>query len=506
MKPVMTLDRRSFIRKSLHAALGGASLYSALGHMKLLHAAANAHRGFTDYKALVCVFLYGGNDSFNTIVPYTQSAYQAYYGNGGVRPSLAIPRDDLLPLNNTATSGDGIRYALHPAMPGLQSLFNSGRAAIVANVGSLVRPTTQQDMWDWMTNGTAFDLPPQLFSHADQTAYWQSSPPTNQPLTGWGGRIADMVASANTGDAPFLTSMNGLDAFLRGADVDGYVMTANNASEIDFPYDAGGAGMKAAFTALHGATQANALERAYARVMRHSMSTAALINAAVRVTPNDIFDDYLPNTAYSLDAQLKTVARLIYAANNPGTSGYEGLKRQVFFVNLGGYDTHSDELLVHGGESGNDGLLGMLSRSLKGFYDALQSVGLASNVTAFTASDFGRTLTANDSGSDHGWGGHHFVVGGAVDGGKFYGNGAGLTPDDNFGVVMPSLVNPTTPYGVRSPNLNDPGDGYGRLIPTTSVDHYGATLARWFGLSDAEIDDVFPNLSNFNTRYLGFLG
>jgi len=178
----------------------------------------------------------------------------------------------------------------------------------------------------------------------------------------------------------------------------------------------------------------------------------------------------------------------------------------VFFVNLGGFDTHSDQMAVHGSAPSDGGLFDVLSRALSGFYAALESAGLASSVTSFTASDFGRTLTSNDSGTDHGWGGHHFVVGGAVQGGQFYGNGAGLAADTHFGVVMPSLVNPTTPYGVPSPNRNDPGDGYGRLIPTTSVDHYGATLARWFGLTDSEIDLVFPNLANFSTRYLGFLG
>ncbi len=500
----MNLNRRNFIRNSLTAALGGASVYSTFGQMNLLHAATRAQaKGFPDYKALVCVFLYGGNDGFNNVVPYTLAGYNAY---NAVRPAIALPRNSLLPLTNTATSADGFQYALHPSMGGLQTLFNEGHAAIIANVGALVQPTTQTDMWNWMTNGDAFDLPPQLYSHADQMAYWQSSPPSNQPLTGWGGRIADYMAQANTGDAPSLTSLSGLDAFVRGSNVNGYVMTARNAAEIDFHWDPSGTGMEAAFLALHGAAQTNALERAYSNVMTHSISTASRVNAAINLTPDTMFNEYFDGVAnsYSLDAQLKTVARLIYAANNPGASGYDGLHRQVFFVNLGGFDTHSDQHQVHGSPD-EPGILDMLSRALKGFYDALESIGLGNNVTAFTASDFGRTLTANDSGTDHGWGGHHFVVGGAVDGGKFYGNGAGFTSAANFGVVMPSLTNPITDYGVRSPNLNDPGDGLGRLIPTTSVDQYGATLARWFGLEETEIDDVFGNLPNFITRDLGFL-
>ncbi len=500
----MSMKRRNFIRSSLHAALGGAGLFSAMGSLNLARAAVGSGQGFPDYKALVCVFLYGGMDGFNAVIPYTQAGYTAYQA---ARPSIAIPRASLAntTLNTTATSGDGFQYALHPSMTGLRSLFNQGHAAIVANVGTLVRPTTQTDTWNAMNGTAAFDLPPQLYSHADQAAYWQSSPPTNQPLTGWGGRIADRVAHANTGAAPFLTSMNGLDAFLRATDVNGYVMTANSASEISFPYDPTGPGAASVFAALHqDGAQANMLERTYARAMNHSRATASLINDALDAAPD--FGAFFPGAGFSLDAQLRTVARLVHAANNPGSSGYTGLKRQVFFVNLGGFDTHSDQMAVHGSTPSDGGLFDVLSRALSGFYAALESAGLASSVTSFTASDFGRTLTSNDSGTDHGWGGHHFVVGGAVQGGQFYGNGAGLAADTHFGVVMPSLVNPTTPYGVPSPNRNDPGDGYGRLIPTTSVDHYGATLARWFGLTDSEIDLVFPNLANFSTRYLGFLG
>jgi len=511
-------DRRKFIKQTICAALGGASVYSALGQLQLVQAATRASSyAFSDYKALVCVFLYGGNDSFNTIVPYTQSAYNAYYGSNGVRPKLAIPRANLLALSNTPTSGDGIQYALHPSLTGLQTLFNSGHAAIAANVGTLIEPTNQAQAWAAMNNNGGVALPPQLFSHADQAAYWQSSPPTNQPITGWGGRIADLVASANGGNAPILTSLNGQDAFMRGVDVNGYIMGTTGASVIDLGYPS----RQTPFAALHSGTQeANALERTFASAVNHSTSTAGVINTAVA---SHDFSAFFPGANYDLAAQLQTVAQLIYAANaNQNNSGanYGGLRRQVFFVNAGGYDTHSDELNVHG-DPVNPGILDLLSRSLAGFYNALASVGLANVATAFTASDFGRTLTNNDNGTDHGWGGHHFVVGGAVQGGKFYGNGSGFASNlasPNFGLVMPSLANPTTPYGILSPNLNDPGDGYGRLIPTTSVDQYAATLAHWF-LSGGGVDPtgdiglIFPNLANFSPSanydpangYLGFV-
>jgi uncharacterized protein (DUF1501 family) len=502
----MRTDRRKFIKQTICAALGGASVYSALGQLQLVQAAARANYSFPgDYKALVCVFLYGGNDSFNTIVPYTQSAYDAFYGAGGVRPNLALPRANLLTLTDaTNTSADGIQYALHPSMSGLRTLFNAGHAAIVANVGTLVRPTLQQNAWDAMNNGSGFALPPQLFSHADQQAYWQSSPPTNQPLTGWGGRIADLIASANTGGAPIMTGLHGQDAFMRGLNVNGYTMNPApyGAIELDFNYDAGGPGLKNPFDALHAAgTQANALERTYAAAMNHSANTASVMNTAMAAAD---FSSFFPNNSGDLDAQLQTVAQLIYAAHANNVAGYSGLQRQVFFVGTDGYDTHSNELTAHG-DTATPGILDLLSRSLKGFYDALSSVGLANVATAFTASDFGRTLTNNDNGTDHGWGGHHFVVGGAVQGGKFYGNGCGFAAQANFGRVMPSLVNPTTDWGTLSPNLNDPGDGYGRLIPTTSVDQYAATLAKWFGLSDGDITTIFPNLGNFPTKYLTFV-
>lgn len=531
----MRPDRRKFIRQTLSAALGGAGACSALGNLQLLQAATRASGySFADYKALVCVFLYGGNDGFNTVVPYTPGAFHSFYGGGGVlgpvRPQLALSNaadlgySTLNPLNDpTASSGDGVQYALHPQMPELATLFNQvdpvsnfSPVAIVANVGTLVGPVTQSQ---YLTTKPA--LPPQLYSHADQAAYWQASPPTNTPTTGWGGRICDMVKDANPANIPMLTSFAGQDAFIRGQSVNGYIMNASIPLKPDIP----GGAYATAFNALQAnATQANVLERTFSGTMNHASSTASIVLAALNSAnvptfkdPVDASKNFFPNAnGFNFDSQLQTAARLIYAAYFNSVPQYSGLRRQVFFVNVGGYDTHSDEI------NQQAALLPVLSRALAGFYNALNSIDigggqkLSSVATAFTASDFGRSMTANNGGTDHGWGSHHFVVGGAVQGNRFYGNGCGFSgASSNFGLVMPSLANPTpSSYGVPSPNLNDPGDGNGRIIPTTSVDQYAATLAHWFGLSDADIGTIFPNLSHFSPSsyydpaagYMKFLG
>jgi uncharacterized protein (DUF1501 family) len=353
-------DRRKFIRQTLHAALGGAAVYSALGNIQLLQAATRSpDYVFTDYKALVCIFLYGGNDGFNTVVPYTQAAFNSFFAAGGVRPQLGLNRNLLNPLNDPmATSSDGIQYALHAGMPEMAALFNqaSSPLAIMANVGTLVGPVTQNQ---YLNLNPA--LPPQLYSHADQAAYWQSSPPTNTPTTGWGGRICDLVASANPPNIPILTSLSGEDAFIRGENVNGYIMHADTALSLGLPYDDHGQ-LQPAFNALQAnGTQANMLERTFAATLNHAEATAAIVRMALNAAGAPTFNAFFPNADGSnLDAQLQTAARLIWAAYN-NVPGYNGLKRQVFFVNTGGFDTHGDQLAQQAS------LLPVLSRADGGF-------------------------------------------------------------------------------------------------------------------------------------------
>ena len=478
----MRPDRRKFLHDTICAALGGASLYSALGGLQLVQAASRTpNYSFTDYKALVCVFLYGGNDGFNTVVPISGTARTGY---NIVRPTLSLPIAGLhalnAPANGPGSSADGSTYGLNASMPELAALFNAGHAAVVANVGALVGPVTK----DQYQNGNPV-LPPQLFSHSDQSAYWQSSPPSNAPVTGWGGRIADLVASNNPANLPILTSLGGQDAFLRGENINGYVMNSYGPNLVDFPYELSGTNaLRNTFNALHAAGQANALERTFGATMRRSIDTASVIQNTLQAAGMPDFSANFAGTG-RLGAQLESVVKLIWAANN-NVPGYTGLHRQVFFVTADGYDTHSEQLVTQ------QDLLVDLSKSLSGFHAALAAVTLADRATAFTASDFGRSLSNNQNGSDHGWASHHFVVGGAVQGGKFYGDdlaGTGLAH-------MPSL----------NPSATNPNDGgYGQIIPTTSIDQYTATLARWYGLSESDIDLITPNLTNFSARGLGFV-
>ncbi|MEO6688291.1 MAG: DUF1501 domain-containing protein [Dokdonella sp.] len=490
----MHVNRREFLRKSICAAMGGISLYSALGNLRLVAAAANAKPySLTDYKALVCVFLYGGNDAFNTIVPISGQARTDYVVSRG---GLALPAAGLVPLT-PASGGGPTNYGLHPAMKdmtgtvdadnvagnaGLGSLFGGGKAAIVANVGSLLYPTSQAQY----QNDTV-PLPPQLYSHDDQANQWQTSRADDANGTGWGGRIADLLHSANSGQAPMSITLGDNNRFQRGLIVNPYAMNPDGVSRMNY-HDNGDecwiggcdgsirTANAAAYNALVASgTQANVLERAYADASRRSIDNYQVVAAAIGDTP-PTWTTPFQNT--DLGRQLQMVARLIKARSALG------MQRQVFFVSAGAFDTHNTQLTDQ-----NQNLLEM-SQALKAFYDAINvDLQIANSVTTFTASDFGRSLAVNEDGTDHGWGSHHFVVGGAVRGQRFYGE-------------MPSLAR----YDEGVPLNGNPDDtGGGQIIPKIAVDQYSATLASWFDVAAGDLPTVFPNLGRFNSANLGFM-
>jgi uncharacterized protein (DUF1501 family) len=466
------MKRRDFLRKSICSALGGASLYSAFGNLQLISAAARSNAGtLADYKALVCIFLIGGNDSLNMIVPTSGQPHTDYLNlRGGLAQTTGLHA--LTPVSGGGAS-DSANYALHAAMPELATLFNTGKAAVIANVGTLLYPTSQLQY----QNGSVL-VPLQLLSHNDQQSQWQTSQSDNASANGWGGRVADLLHTVNAGQVPMSITVSGTNLFQRGTVVNQYAVDPSGVTAMNYLGDGpetwiiGDAPIsddQTAYNALvSNGTQAHVLERAFASASSRAITNYQLVSAALATAPT--LTTSFPDT--DLGNQLAMVAKIISVRSALGMS------RQVFFVSTGNYDTHSDQI-----ENQQDNL-SELSQALSAFYNATAepALNVANSVTAFTASDFGRSLQGNQTGTDHGWGGHHFVVGGAVRGQRFYG-------------TMPSLKAD-----------NNPDDtGYGQIIPTLAVDQYAATLASWFGVGSGDLATVFPNLGRFASSNLGFV-
>jgi uncharacterized protein (DUF1501 family) len=475
-------SRRAFLRRSAQLAFTGTALPTALNLAAIGEAAAFANP--TDYKALVCVFMYGGNDYANTVIPYDTANYDLYSairggGAGRTVGGIAYGQADLNATVLTPAPGfalpNGRQYALNPAMTGMAGLFNSGKAAVQLNVGPLVVPLTKTQYNG--SNRTLYPLPPKLFSHNDQQSIWQSSSPEGSTI-GWGGNIGDLALGSNSNSLFTCISVTGNAVFLAGDQALAYQVSTGGAVKINSvannPY--GSSAVKAAMAQLVQQQRSHLLENEYNKVTTRAIGAEGSISAALAANPvtGAPYAGFPAANTNSLADQLKMVARLIAANSQLGT------KRQVFFVSLGGFDLHDNLMSQH------PVALKKVSDAMTAFYQATVALGLDQKVTAFTASDFGRTLASNGDGSDHGWGGHHFMVGGAVKGQKFYGNappvsvGATAAPDDQFHV------------------------GQGRLLPTTSVDQYAATLAKWFGVqgneaAGTEMTSVLPNLAHFGT-------
>jgi uncharacterized protein (DUF1501 family) len=456
--------RRHFFRQSTCAAVGMTALANTIFDLRRIAAAAPAT---TDYRALVCVFLYGGNDANNVLVPATGSDYAQY---AAARGQLALPQSALLPLQPlVAVPGDARAWGVHPSLPNVRQLFGSGRLAMVTNVGPLVAPLQRAE---FLNGGAA--VPPQLFSHSDQTVHWQTGVPDQLTSTGWGGRIADLLHSLNEeGRISMSVSLAGTNTFQVGDLVTQYQVSPEGAVGLNsyVPAEQGPDAASLAIRRLLAKSYGNIFERGHRDIMQRALDNQQLLASSLETAP--ALQTAFPTT--NLGEQLQMIARLISVRDALG------LRRQIFFCAAQGYDTHGGQVGATPVEGAHAGLLGELDGALGAFDTAMGELGLGEAVTAFTASDFGRAYLPNGDGCDHGWGAHHFVLGGAVRGGQFYGQ-------------LPTLA------------INGPEDaGQGRWIPTTSVDEYAATLARWFGVSASDLPLVLPNLGRFARPDLGFL-
>jgi uncharacterized protein (DUF1501 family) len=452
------LQRREFLRRGAVLSAAGAAAPWALSLAAMGEAAAAGP--VNDYKALVCVFLYGANDHANTVVPYDTTNHAAYIG---LRGTLGTSRDQLLGLGATTGLPTGTQLALAPQMTGLKTLFDAGRMGVVLNVGPLVVPTTLAQY-----NAKSVPLPPKLFSHNDQQSVWQSSL-AEGATSGWGGRLGDLFLSQNSTSTFTCMNVSGNAVFMAGQQAVQYQVSSTGAVKLRATTGTsfGSAAVSQALQTLTQASSPHWLEAEHTRVMKRAVEAEVQLTAGLTAAPA-LSTPF--NSANPLATQLQMVAKTIAARGSLGT------KRQVFFVSMGGFDLHDNLLTQH------PTLLANVSEALSSFYAATQELGVASQVTTFTASDFGRTLTSNGDGSDHGWGSHHFVVGGAVAGQRFYGS-------------LPAMA------------VNGPNDvGQGRLLPTTSVDQLGATLATWYGVPASELPLVFPNIGNFALGTLPLFG
>ncbi|QFT13058.1 DUF1501 domain-containing protein [Vibrio sp. THAF190c] len=432
-------------RRQLLAAMASTPIVSMIGTSSAYALPNN------DYKALVCVFLFGGNDGFNMLVPNDNAHYDEY---ANARPDIAIPQASLLPLS--LNTGSSLSLSLHPSMGEAQSLFDSGKMIAIANSGVLIEPATKAGLKD----GT-HAMPPFLFSHNSQQAEWQRGWSGSNTTLGWAGRLMDVLSSDSEAISPTF-SLNGYAQLLNGSD-----HTANliNASSLPKVNGINNAQRRKSFDRVMKLSPHTAFGREFDRVKNDSVSIRDTLANAISSIPEE---GHFPDL--SLSKQLHTVARLIKSSDQLGH------QRQVYFVGFGGFDTHANQLNDHAE------LMSALSQSLAAFNQSMEAAGLGDKVTTMTMSDFGRRLASNGTGTDHGWASNHLVMGGALNAGQLYGQ-------------WPSLI------------LDGENDfNKGRMIPTTSVEQIGSTIAKWMGVNtDSAMDYIFPNLTNFSVKDLGFL-
>jgi uncharacterized protein (DUF1501 family) len=454
----MNNSRRNFLRTT-GCGLSAAAALSSFAKLETIASAAMQTKA-ADYKALVCIFLFGGNDGNNMVIPFTN--YAAYNAVRGTASGINIPQANLRQIN---APSHGAMFGLHPNLTELQTLYNQQKLAVLCNAGTLVRPLTKSDF-----QGGA-PRPGNLFSHDDQQLQMQTSlsqGPGNG-TSGWGGRTADQTNALNGGSFfPMEISLSGQAMFLNGVTQRPLVPGSGSGGNALAGFSDSTAN-KARYLALRNLLNQDnnlTLVGASNNVLRSGIDNINTLNQALNGVTLAT-----PFPGSGLGNQLRQIAQIIKARASIG------LQRQIFFAAMGGYDTHSGQLASH------NGLFTELSQAMSAFYNATVELNIANSVTTFTLSDFGRTFqAAAGAGTDHAWGSHHLIMGGGVRGGDFYGR-------------FPNLA------------LGGPDDTNreGRWIPTTSIDQYGATLATWFGLPTTEVTNVFPNLRNFGAHNLGFV-
>lgn len=493
------MNRRAFLHKALHTSIGAGVLTNMSGIMQSAHASglirevtdASFRAGFDDYKALVCIDLKGGNDGFNMVIPTAAGTGAQSYADyqkarGGVYDQrnnargVALAESDILHI--------GSSLGVHKSMPEVQQLFHSKKMAIVANVGPLVRPTNKSDYL------AKTDLPAHLFSHSDQQILWVSPSADATTRKGWAGLIADEFRASNPNqNLPMNMSAGGENVLQVGEQEIPFFVDLQGAIKLRFAPDLNGNcerdfnhGQCAAYQAqIDAQQQAHPLRQAYAEAFARAIKRNNLLDNAIGAFPvtDSAFAPFWStfgvtasqenfNSLPYLAKELFVIARIIRAQNALN------MRRQTFYAKMGGFDTH-DNLLT-----GQAELLGEVSKSLGAFQQVLAGLNLENNVTTFTASEFGRTTSSNGDGTDHGWGSHHLVMGGAVDGGKLYGKLPNLSPDES----------------------NPDNASWGQIIPTLSAEQYAATLCRWFGLADADRNGIFPNLRYMTGAKLAISG
>ncbi len=456
MTIIKDISRRKFLGQVSCATVGYSTLYSTLNSLKFMNAASMANStvfGGDDYKALVCVLLGGGCDSWNMLIPNSEDAYETY---ATTRSNIAIPREDLLALNNT-------NLAVHPSMTSAQTLFNENKLSFVTNVGTLVEPIDKQEFYN-----QTVPVPLGLYSHSDQMQQWQTGITTDRGSIGWGGKLADMMGDMNTAENVSMNiSMNNGNIFQRGAESIEYVLNPTNVSGIR------GYGQEGLYNQLLSQSIDNIIDAAHQDVFKKTyvdvmkISRDAFIDFTEAVNPIPDFETtnfYTENDNYSrmrFHAGLELIAKTVAARNSLG------MKRQIFFIEYSGWD-HHDVLLQDQYQMLDDLTSGLLE-----FNKALEEINMSDCVTTFTVSEFGRTLTSNGNGTDHAWGGNAMVMGGSVQGGQIFGTYPSLELFGNIEL------------------------GGGVLIPGISTDEYMAELAMWFGVAPSELITLFPTLNNF---------